>query len=160
MTQREDVARDLTQDVFLKVYDNLDSFRHESEVYTWIHRIAVNHVLNHLKREKRLRPLDGANEIPGRVVQPRAGDPESPDGSVDAGNETAMERAERAKIVRSAVQSLPAKYRVPLVLFHYENLSYREIGEMMDLSLSAVESRIHRAKKRLLKILGPMIDQI
>lgn len=157
---REDVARDLTQDVFLKVYDGLPDFRHESDVYTWIHRIAVNQTLNFLKREKRYRPLENLNEILGRVVQHNGGERDFPPESGEEDAEAALERAERAKIVWSAVRSLPPKYRVPLILFHYEDLSYREIGEFMDLSLSAVESRIHRAKKRLLEILGPMAGKI
>ena len=160
MTRREDVARDLTQDVFLKVYENLSSFRHESGIYTWIHRITVNHVLNYLKREKRFRPLESVNEILGQFVKGRGGSHEPVDESRDAAGDSALEGSERAAIVWSAVKSLPAKYRVPLILFHYENLSYREIGEMMDLSLSAVESRIHRAKKQLVEILGPLVDQL
>ncbi len=66
-----------------------------------------------------------------------------------------IEDSERARIVWAAVRSLSIKYRVPLVLFHYEGLSYNEIAESMGLSLSAVETRIHRAKKQLIKKLEP-----
>ena len=53
MTGGEDVARDLTQDIFIKVYENIESFKHESTVYTWIYRIAVNHILNYLKKKRK-----------------------------------------------------------------------------------------------------------
>jgi RNA polymerase sigma-70 factor (ECF subfamily) len=71
-----------------------------------------------------------------------------------------MEQNERAMIVLNAVQSLSPKYKVPLILYHFENISYKEIAEIMKLSLSAVESRIHRAKKQLIKKLEPLLDQI
>lgn len=58
MTGGEDVARDLSQDIFLKVYENLDDFNHQSSVYTWIYRIATNHTLNYLKKKNRYRWLD------------------------------------------------------------------------------------------------------
>lgn len=51
-TRNEEVSRDLTQDVFIKVYERLSDFRNEAQVYTWIHRIAVNHVLNYLRAER------------------------------------------------------------------------------------------------------------
>jgi RNA polymerase sigma-70 factor (ECF subfamily) len=57
-TRNEESARDLTQEIFLKVFQNLDSFEGRSQVYTWLHRIAVNHITNHLKRERRHRWLN------------------------------------------------------------------------------------------------------
>jgi RNA polymerase sigma-70 factor (ECF subfamily) len=58
------------------------------------------------------------------------------------------------------IQTLGTKYRVPLVLHHYEELSYKEIAQTMGISLSAVEARIHRAKKQLIKKLEPWLDKI
>lgn len=160
MTLREDVARDLTQDVFLKVHGSLESFNRQSQVYTWIHRIAVNHVLNYLKSEKRRMRPEPLKESTLCVVQLQEGGPEFPGRLVPVRADLELENAERTRIVWSAVHALPPKYRIPLILHHFENHSYREIAEMMDLSLSAVETRIHRAKKRLVKILEPMIDQL
>ena len=160
MTQNREVARDLTQEVFLKVFDNLASFRREAEVSTWIHRIAVNHTLNYLKREKRARGLGEANEIFGRVVQHGKALREPIDESRGAAGDAALEDRERAEVVQGAIRALPGKYRVPLVLFHYEGRSYQEVAVIMGLSLSAVESRIHRAKKMMIDILGPLARQL
>jgi RNA polymerase sigma-70 factor (ECF subfamily) len=160
MTSREEVARDLTHDIFIKVYHNLGTFNQQSQVYTWMHRIAVNHVLNYLKHEKRaqwfsLNSEDTMDKEQHKNIV-RAFMEET--NSVHA--DKAIEQTERANTVWSAVQSLSPKYRIPLILFHYENISYKEIAEMMELSMSAVESRIHRAKKQLIKKLEPLLDQI
>ena len=58
------------------------------------------------------------------------------------------------------IQELPPKYRVPLVLHHYEGMAYKDIAAVMEISLSAVEARIHRAKKQLVKKLEPWLDRI
>jgi RNA polymerase sigma-70 factor (ECF subfamily) len=155
----EETARDLTQEIFIKVYEHLDSFEQRSEIFTWIYRIAVNHVTNHLKKERRRRWLYVLDRrIPDVFGEGRelAVDPPSPDPSA----EKKLEQQERARIVWAAVRSLPAEYRVPVVLYHYEGMSYKEISETLGLSLSAVETRIHRAKKKLIPKLEPWLDRI
>lgn len=153
-TGNEEVARDLTQDIFVKVYENLDKFEQKSHVYTWIYRIAVNHATNHLKRERRHRWISLMDQNVSDVIREQRWRTTSPT------TENKLEAAERANLVWATIQTLPAKYQVPLVLHHYEGLSYKEIAETMDLSMSAVESRIHRAKKRLVKELEPWLDRI
>ena len=160
MTSRQDIARDLTQDIFIKVYNNLGTFQEQSQVYTWVYRIAVNHVLNHIKHERRARWLSvlGSSEADAaerRKIEHMAN---QYDGSVSA--DKAMEQDERARAVWSAVQSLSPKYRIPLILHHYEGISYGEIAGMMDITMSAVENRIHRAKQQLIKKLEPVLDQL
>jgi RNA polymerase sigma-70 factor (ECF subfamily) len=71
-----------------------------------------------------------------------------------------MEQQERAKLLWQTIQALDARYRVPLVLHHYEEMSYKEIAEALQLTMSAVESRIHRAKKQLVSRLEPWLDSI
>ena len=68
-----------------------------------------------------------------------------------------LERSETDQFVQRAVDSLPVKYRIPFVLFKDEHLSYNEISEVLELSLSAVESRIHRTRKMLIKKLLPLL---
>jgi RNA polymerase sigma-70 factor (ECF subfamily) len=160
-TRDEESARDMTQEVFTKVYENLGAFREESGLYTWIHRIAVNHILNHLKKERRHRWLSLMDERVGdllndeRVVEPAFHHRVTPPGP-----DRILEAAERDQVVRTAVASLPVKYRVPFELFRFEEMSYQEIADAMGLSLSAVEARIHRAKKQLLSKLEPWLDSI
>ncbi len=76
MTGREDVAKDLTQDVFLKLYERHQDFRGDSQIYTWIYRIAVNHILNYLKKEKRMRWFDLLDKNVADLFQKRSYDSE------------------------------------------------------------------------------------
>jgi len=154
MTGSEEVARDLTQDVFVKVYENLSTFERRSQVYTWLYRIAVNHVTNHMKKEQRRRWTRLLDENVTDIL--REGEPESTGASA----QRSMEEAERAAVVWRAVQSLPPKYRVPVVLYHYEGMSYREIAEAVGISVSAVETRIHRGRKKLMSQLEPWLEHI
>lgn len=153
----EEVARDLTQDVFLKVYQSLSEFNHRSHIYTWIYRIAINHFINYLKREKRRRWLsimdnkvidlvtsDGASQLYSNPPQP----------------DHIIEKSERDNIVLALVNSLPMKYRVPLVLQRYDSMSTKEIAATLNLTVSAVETRIHRAKQKLIKKLEPWIKHL
>jgi RNA polymerase sigma-70 factor (ECF subfamily) len=71
-----------------------------------------------------------------------------------------VENEERARALWDAVQSLDPKYRVPIVLFHYEDQSYQQIADTMGLSMVAVQARIFRGRKQLAKILGPLLDQL
>jgi RNA polymerase sigma-70 factor (ECF subfamily) len=159
-TRNEEIARDLTQDIFIKVYEHMEEYRKESQLYTWIHRIAVNHVLNYLRAERRTKWYDLMDEKISSLIREETS---ATSRGMDQHSQTphqAMERAEREKIVQDAIESLAPKYRVPFVLFRFEDMSYQEIAQSMNLSLSAVEARIHRAKKRLIRILEPMLEHI
>ncbi len=157
MTSSQDEAQDLTQEIFIKVYERLDSFRENSSIYTWIYRIAVNHILNYLKKEKRkrwVRILD--LKVPGLADQEEPPQPDFPDND-SLPPDKILEISERDKIINSIIDSLHPKYKVPFVLFRIEGMSYKEIADSMDLSLSAVEARIHRAKKQLIKKIEPWL---
>jgi len=158
MTGSEEVARDLAQDIWIKVFQRFDTFEARSEIFTWIHRIAVNHVLNHLKRERRVRWIRLLDRSVGDVFQ------EAEESHLDRGPipgaDDAMEADERARRVWEAVQTLDPKYRVPLVLHHYEEMSYQEVADAMQLSMAAVETRIHRARKQLSKRLRTLLDAL
>jgi RNA polymerase sigma-70 factor (ECF subfamily) len=160
LTGNEETARDLTQEIFIKVYEHLDTFEHRSHVFTWLYRIAVNHVTNHLKKERRSRWLYLLDRSVPEAFREGGGEPELDLPSADPSAETKLEEQDRAKIVWQAVRTLPAEYRVPLVLFHYDGMSYKEISETLGLSLSAVETRIHRAKRKLIPKLEPWLDRI
>lgn len=156
-TSREQVARDLLQDVFLKVYENMDSFEQRSQVYTWIYRIAVNHALNHLKRERRNIWVDIMDESLGDLLGHESVELPGFGGGAPARPDEEMEKSEMAQLTRESVDSLSPKYKIPFILFKDEQMSYAEIAKVLGISLSAVESRIHRARKMLIKKLGPLI---
>ena len=157
-TNNEEAARDLLQDVFVKVYQNLSSFRKEAELSTWLHRIAVNHALNYLKRERRTFWFNVLDESVGtllkqeRIELPRWQPGESPQP------DHLLESKEQQEIVDRAVASLPLKYRAAYLLYRDGELSTEEIAKALDISTSAVESRIHRAKKLLIEKLKPLLS--
>lgn len=160
MTGDEETARDLTQDIFLKVYEKLDTFERRSNIYTWIYRIAVNHIYNHLKRARRHRWLGLLDKSVEEVLGENEIDPGFTVASSPPPADSTLEEAERADVVWRAIRSLPPKYQVPVVLYHYEGMSYKDIAEHTGLSMSAVETRIHRGRKKLIKLLEPWIERI
>jgi RNA polymerase sigma-70 factor (ECF subfamily) len=159
MTGSEEVARDLTQEVFVKVYENIGKFRGDAQIFTWLYRIATNHTLNYLKREKRYKWLNLLDKPISEVLQENKIDNQFwAVGSPRPDRQ--MEKKQREQIIWKLIQQLSPKYRVPYVLNRYENLSYQEIADTLNLSLSAVETRIHRAKKELVKKLNPIANDI
>jgi RNA polymerase sigma-70 factor (ECF subfamily) len=156
-TAREQVARDLHQDVFVKVYENMSAFEKRSQIYTWIYRIAVNHAINYVRRERRTLWFNLLDETVGDLLKREKVEMSGLGGGDVLRPDELLERAEADQFVQRAVDSLPIKYRIPFVLFKDEQMSYNEICDVLGLSLSAVESRIHRARKILIKKLSPLI---
>jgi len=159
MTGDEESARDLTQDVFMKVHEKMSTFDGRSSIYTWVYRIALNHAMNVLKRERRYRWLDVMDQKIGDVLQnERSQTPFGRGGFIPPDRK--LEKKERDDLLWQSLQKLKPKYRLPFQLHRYEDMSYKEIAEVMDLSMSAVEARIHRAKKMLVTALTPLKDHI
>jgi RNA polymerase sigma-70 factor (ECF subfamily) len=159
-TANVETARDLTQDVFLKIYQNLESFQNRSQIFTWIYRITTNHCLNYLKKDRKRRWLSLLDQKVSEVIK-----------SADLAESSqlvqhpltpyeVLERSQREMIIRKVIHSLPLKYRFPLILQRYEGLNIQEIAETMSLTVPATETRIHRAKKLLIKKLQPFLDQL
>jgi len=125
-------AEDLTHDAFIRAYDNLRRYHLDKRFSTWIFTIAANLCRNRL-RYRRNHP----------VVEP----PTHLAGGTDPANIIAKE--DRQKRVQDSLNSLPYAYRAPLVLRFYNDLSYREIGEILAIPEGTVKTRIHRAKAML-----------
>ena len=159
MTGKEELARDIVQDVFMKVYQNSNTFREQSKISTWVYRISMNHIINVMRKEKRLKFFnllekgfnDGLN-YDNAVTVWEENLPVKPD--------KVLEENEKETIVRKMIDELDAKYRIPFLLFRYEEMSYKEIAEQLNISVSAVESQIHRAKKKLAVKLKPWIKSL
>lgn len=160
MTGQEEIARDLTQDIFIKVYENLDKFRGDSQIYTWLHRIAVNQILNHLKKSQRMKWLNLLDKPLSEAIKADQIVPSFWGSTGALRPDRQLEKSEREKLIWQIVQSLPVKYRAPLILYRYEDMSYQEIADTMQLSMSAVETRLHRAKKELVKRLEPYLEEL
>jgi RNA polymerase sigma-70 factor (ECF subfamily) len=141
-------AQDVAQDVFIKVYESAHSFRKESKISTWIYRIAVNESINHkkrLQRKKWLKYFDFLN-------QNQTNDIENNDKNYNI-SDAAIELDERNSIINKALDKLPENQRIAFTLHKYDDIPYQQISEIMNISLSAVESLIFRAKQNLQKYL-------
>ncbi len=141
-------ADDVAQEVFIQVYESLEHFSEDAELSTWIYRIAVNKSLDFIRKKKRkkrlaqLTSLFGFNEEKEEIVIPADGNPQQD-----------LEDKERKQILDSAIDELPENQKTVITLSKIEGFSNKEIAKIMELSLSAVEALMHRAKKNLHKLL-------
>jgi RNA polymerase sigma-70 factor (ECF subfamily) len=141
MLGREDDARDAAQEAFIAAFKNIKNFRGDAKVSSWLHRIAVNQCLT-TKRRTRSRAEDFLNddaEEDSRVFVAPAG--RSPLRTT--------EQKERLALVRQAVTSLPDDLRQVVVMKEFEEMTFQEIAETLELPLSTVKSRLYTALKQL-----------
>jgi len=153
MLTREDDARDAAQETFIAAYRNISRFRGEAKVSSWLHRIAVNQCLT-TKRRKKTRSEeymdDETNEQDRVFVASAAHSP---------GNIT--EQAERLRVVRQAVGSLPTDLRQVIVMKEFEEMTFQEISDTLELPLSTVKSRLYTALKQLrMKLEGLPVEVV
>ena len=141
MLTREDEARDAAQETFIAAYKNLSRFRGEAKVSSWLHRIAVNQCLT-TKRRQKTRSEDLIDEESGEMdrvfVAPAMMSP---------GNKA--EQAERLNMVRQAVGALPTDLRQVVVMKEFEEMTFQEISDTLEIPLSTVKSRLYTALKQL-----------
>lgn len=151
--QSEDDAADLTQETFIRVYQNRAKFNARQKFSTWLYAIASNLVRDRYRWRTRhpQLSLDAANDTTGNDFG------ESLAGQYPSPRDTAQSR-ERAEAVRRAVAALPEQLRIPLILFEYEEKSHAEIGGILGCSSKAVEVRIHRARQQLRGSLGSFLE--
>jgi RNA polymerase sigma-70 factor (ECF subfamily) len=140
-----DDADDLTQEVFLEVYNSIHKFRLESKLSTWIYRISVNKSLEYLRKMKRKKRFGFLFAIDFERNQRDNVELEFNHPGILAENK------EKAAILYRAIEKLPENQRIAFTLHKLEDLSYVQISEIMNKSLSSVESIMHRAKLNLRK---------
>jgi RNA polymerase sigma-70 factor (ECF subfamily) len=135
-------SKDLLQEVFIKVFRSIGRFRQKSDLGTWIHRIAVNAALDHLRRQ---RPVQLSMEDVKDRDMARSAEtlPQPPDPDL------ALRRAELGREISQAMRTLSADQRATILLREVEGLSYGEIAETMKCSKGTVMSRLHYARSRL-----------
>ena len=145
-------ALDAAQEVFLKAYRKIHTFKSESSIYTWLYRIMVNHCKDRLRSRKRTNALslDAWNED-GQTF-------EIPDNSDDPAQTTIL--SEREKIVRDAIDALPDKHKKVLLLRELGGLSYKEISDVMKCREGTVMSRLFHARRMLAGQLNGLIEEI
>lgn len=145
---RED-AEEIAQDVFIKVHQNIHHYEPQGKEFTYLFRIAVNLSLNRIRDKKRkkwlsfdiLKENQGHEPAGDKLLQP----------------DIALEKKEQSQRIWQALQKLPEKQRTAVILKRYQDLSYEEISDILQCSVSAVEARLHRAKQSL-KIIFKKMD--
>lgn len=144
ITQNTDDAEDVLQETFFKAYTHLDSFQGNSKFYTWLVRIAVNEALMKLRKRRadRTVPLDepidtGEDEVVREIAV------------WDENPEESYSREELGRVLEQAIESLKPAYRTVFILRDIEELSIEETAQILKLSISAVKSRLLRARLQL-----------
>jgi RNA polymerase sigma-70 factor (ECF subfamily) len=139
-------AEDLAQDVCIEILESARNFRGNASLNTWIYRITVNKSLNFIRKNKRTMGFSRIDTDSGRHNGSEQGLPAEP-----VFHDTKVEDDERRHLLEQSILSLPENQRTAFVLHKYDELPYKEIAEIMNTSLSSVESLIHRAKLGLQK---------
>ena len=153
--QDEDIAADLAQETFVRVYQHRNRFDARQKFSTWLYAIATNLVKDcyrHRLRHPQVS-LDAENEATGENF--RESVPEQKPTPSEL-----LQGSERAEAVRKAVAELPEELRTPLILYEYEELSHAEIGEILKCTPKAVETRIYRARQQLRTRLEKLFESV
>jgi len=141
-THDQEEARDLTQEIFIKVYNSLGSYNKKASFSTWLYRIAVNRCID-WTRKKRLKTVSAIND----------GEEETDiydtieDDSL--GPEEMYIRQENAENIRAAIEDLPEMYKTAIILYYFEDFSPQEIADIAGVPKRTIETRLYRAKNML-----------
>lgn len=141
-----DDARDVVQDAFVQAFVKLESFRGDAKFYTWLYRIAMNLALSHRRRR---RPTDSLEAVKDRVGQEPVA--QQPTAAQD------LIQHERAEQLQCALLKLSDEHRQVLVLREMEGCDYETIGEILDMPIGTVRSRLFRARLQLKEQLQTMM---
>ena len=136
-------ADDIAQDVFIEVHKSIHKFRKDAKLSTWLYRIAVNKSLNFIRSKKSRERFKRFQDFFASEKEIEFEDKQS----ISA--QEYLEQDERKMILQNAINKLPESQKIAFTLNKYDELSYNEVAEIMNISLSAVESLIFRGRKKL-----------
>ena len=148
MLKNTEDAEEVAQDAFLKAYKGLSNFKGEAKFSTWLYRIAYHRSLDYLKSNQ--RQID-TTDLPHEDV-----------GSFTVLEEgfDALERKERAQQIKEAIETLSGDDSLLLILHYYQELSIKEIAQVVDKTEGAVKVNLHRSRKRLARILEKKLNPV
>lgn len=144
LTRNPTEADDLAQEVFIKAYTALPGFRRKSSFSTWLYQITLNHVRDFLRQQSRSKVDSWPTQ--NHLVTSASSQPEE-------------KPQEAHRIIHSALQKLPEKYRIIISLRDIHGFSYEEISKILNVSPGTVDSRLHRARKKLREELLPYLEE-
>ena len=137
-----DEAKDMAQEAFVRIYQELARFDANRSFFPWMYRVAHNTCVNLLhKRPKESVPLDAVYDLAAS------------DTSTERSPIAHYEQVEINDTINGALQQLPENYRLPLIMKYLEDMSYQEIAEQLELPVSTIETRLFRGRKMLKKAL-------
>ena len=148
MLKNKEDAEEVAQDAFLKAYKGLSNFKGESKFSTWLYRITYHRSLDYIKKNQRRLPT---NDIPIEDVRSLA--------VVEEGLD-ALEQKERRQQIKEAIEILPGDDSVLLTLHYFQELSIKEIAQILDKTEGAIKVNLHRSRKRLAKILAQKLNPV
>ena len=140
-------AEDVAQEVFVQVYESVQSFKGESKISTWLYRIAISKSMDHIrkkKRKKRFAFIESIFNVNNELIH-------DPGHFVHPGVQ--LENKEKAADLFNAINTLPKNQKTAFILNKMQDLSYQEIADVMKITISAADSLLHRAKQNLRKYL-------
>lgn len=131
---QHDIAQDVLQETFIKVYNNFGQFKKDSTLYTWLYRIATNEALQQLAKMKKMQKTDEDAEYYMQNLV----------------SQNAEHDAEEIQIVlQKAIQTLPEKQKLVFNIRYYDELPFEEISKILDMSVSACKTNYHYAKEKI-----------
>lgn len=145
IVQNAEDAEDVAQEVFVQVYESIDGFKGESKLSTWLYRITLSKSMDHLRRKKRKKRFAFVRSLFGENNEATIHPPDFNHPGV------LMDNKETAATLFKALSQLPENQRIAFTLHKIEGLSYQEVSEVMETTVSSVESLMHRAKNNLRK---------
>jgi len=138
ITQNEQDAEDVYQETFIKTYRNLKKFRFESEIYTWMYRIAVNTAYNFKRKESKIQ-----------MIEPTQSDNRDHIDQITESNSNDDSSQEFTKAVRASLHLLPKQQRTVFILKHLQNLKIKDIASILNISDGTVKKYLFRAVEKL-----------
>ncbi len=147
-------AMEITQEVFVRIYKNIDKYQPGTRFFTWAYRIAYNLAVDKYRRKKTAREVEFDNDYQKNFSRPEDVLPPS----LGINPEKACERTELREMLSSAMDSLPEKQRIIITLREVDGLSYEEIASTLDIQMGTVMSRLHYARLRLQSALKGYIE--
>jgi RNA polymerase sigma-70 factor (ECF subfamily) len=151
-THDHEEARDLTQEIFIKLYNNLQNYKNKASFSTWLYRIAVNRCID-WTRKKRLHTISAFNDSSDEEI-------DIYDTIADSGGgpEELLIKQENRAYVRKVVEDLPEIYKTAIILYYFEDFSPQEISDITDIPKRTIETRLYRGKNLLKLRLEEMIN--
>ncbi|MEM7007609.1 MAG: sigma-70 family RNA polymerase sigma factor [Thermodesulfobacteriota bacterium] len=147
-TNLKENSEDLAQEVFLRVYRSADKYKPEAKFTTWLYKIATNVSLTFVKKKNTNVSLDEISEMAG----------EQEDISVEISDDI-IYRKEMRNVIFSAMETLPEREKIAIMLCKYEGLSYEETAHVLECTVGAVKAYVHRGRMKLVNKLKPYLTE-